>query len=162
MRSVALCVSPSFHSVFLFCSFWPPNFSLIDTHFWRGFFPPTRRRPPCALSNPGSQSQVKKESETKLFGQWQQRETRVLKEEPLSGLQQPNELLHNVALGKGPLGFNVRHYTFILVTFITLQGWFHSNKCIRFGLSWNLWPHQAPSDTSCSLTSFLTIQIWDC
>lgn len=34
MRSV----SQSFHSAAFFFSFCPPNFSLIDTHFWRSFF----------------------------------------------------------------------------------------------------------------------------
>lgn len=38
MRSVALRVSLSFHSDFLLSLSVSPNSSLIDTHFWRGFF----------------------------------------------------------------------------------------------------------------------------
>lgn len=102
MRSVALRVSPSFHSDFLFSLSVPPNFSLIDTHFWRGFFFFRRRwgRPSATLSNPRSQSGVERRSPTKYRVQWTQRNPRVPKEEPLSGLEPELVRFHDAASWK--------------------------------------------------------------
>lgn len=104
MRSVALRVSPSFHSDFLFSLSVPPNFSLIDTHFWRGFFFLSQALggggPSATLSSPRSQSGVERQSRTKYRVQWTRRNPRVPKEEPLSGLEPELVRFHDAASWK--------------------------------------------------------------
>lgn len=50
-------VSTCFHSASFFFSFCPPNFSLIDTHFWRSFFFHAQRGGATAVCQTGTSNQ---------------------------------------------------------------------------------------------------------
>lgn len=111
MRSAALRVSHCFHSASFFFSFCPPNFSLIDTHFWRSFFSRRRGRPSCTLSKLRSQSGVRTDNETKCSVQWRRRGRRASwkrSRDPdwSSSSSSLMERLHHVASGRKTHTFN--------------------------------------------------------